>query len=174
MLEKLKLLLKNKLIDTDKKNTLNEENLFFESFINIKNQRLSLGVSRSQLSKKTKISVAVIEAIENGWSKNLPEKTFLLPMLEVLKNELHIEGNSLKKLIEKNSNKEDVDLIDYPKTINKNLFSNSQGIIIYMIFMLISIFLLNKYQLILSKENLNTVSPILYNQIKVGAEIDNK
>ncbi len=174
MFTNLRFLLKSKIIDVGKENTLEEENLFFESFKCIKNQRLSIGLSRAQLSQKTKISVAVIEAIENGWTKNLPEKTFLRPMLEVLENELNLKGNSLQKIISISPIKEDIDSIDYAKPLKANLFSKSQGIIIYTLFMLLSIFILNKYQLILSKNNLKTIAPILYNQIKVGTEIDNK
>ena len=92
-------------------------------------------------------------------------------MLEILEKELKFENQSLKKLIKTKDTKKDFNLINH-ESISSKLFSNSQGITTYIIFILLSIFLLNKYQLILSKNNLQTIMPILYNPIDLNKEIN--
>ncbi len=171
MLNKLKGFLNNREIGPSEKIILTNDSLCLELAQKIKNQRISIGITKSDLSRKTRISVAVIEAIENGWTHNLPEITYLSPMLEILEKELKLENHSLKKLIKTKEPKEDVHLSNHESNSSK-LFSKSQGITIYIIFILLSIFLLNKYQLILSKNNLQTISPILYNPTEQNGEIN--
>ncbi len=170
MLSKLKNFLNNRKIGPSEKIVLTNDSLFLEYAQKIKNQRLSIGITKSDLSRKTRISVAVIEAIENGWTHNLPEITYLSPMLEILEKELKLENHSLKKLIKTKGTKEDVHLSNH-ESISSILFSKSQGITIYIIFILLSIFLLNKYQLVLSKNNLQTIIPILYNPTEPNEKI---
>ena len=171
MLSKLRALLNNRKIDNTDKIVLTTDSLCLESAQKIKNQRISIGITKSELSRKTRISVAVIEAIENGWTHNLPEITYLSPMLEILEKELKLENQSLKKLIKTKEPKEDVHLSNH-ESISSKLFSKSQGITIYIIFILLSIFLLNKYQLVLSKNNLETIIPIPYNPTELNEEIN--
>ena len=145
----------------------NVESLFPEYGKKIKQQRINLGISRSELSRKTKISVSVIDSIENGWEHILPEKTYLTPMLQKLEKELNLENNSLKTLIEYNKNKKDKFKRNYLKNISTKIFLRSEGIILYTVFLLLSILLLNRYQLILSKKNLNTITPLLYKATEI-------
>ena len=65
----------------------------------LKERRRELGISRSNLTIKTKISVTVIEAIENGWIKQLPEKTYLAKMLYILEKELELEKNTFNPFL---------------------------------------------------------------------------
>ena len=171
MLSKLRAFLNNKIIDPNEKIVLANDSSYVEFAQKIKNQRISIGLTKSDLSRKTRISVAVIEAIENGWTHNLPEITYLSPMLEILEKELKLENQSLKKLIKTKEPKEDVHLSNH-ESISSKLFSKSQGITIYIIFILLSIFLLNKYQLILSKNNHQTIIPIPYNPTELNEEIN--
>ena len=171
MLSELRAFLNKKIIDPNDKIELANDSSYVEFAQKVKNQRISIGITKSDLSRKTRISVAVIEAIENGWTHNLPEITYLSPMLEILEKELKLENQSLKKLIKTKEPKEDVHLSNH-ESISSKLFSKSQGIIIYIIFILLSIFLLNKYQLILSKNNLQTIIPIPYNPTELNEEIN--
>ena len=172
MLSKLRSLINNRRIDSTGKVELDKDSLCLEFAQKIKNQRISIGITKSDLSRKTRISVAVIEAIENGWIHNLPEITYLAPMLEILEKELKLEKLSLKKLIKNKEPKEGIYPSNHDKSISSKLFSRSQGITIYILFILLSIFLLNKYQLILSQNNLQTITPIPYNQIELNKEIN--
>ncbi len=172
MLSKIRNFLNNRIIDSNEKNLLTNDNLYLELSQKIKNQRISIGITKSDLSRKTRISVAVIEAIENGWTHNLPEITYLAPMLEVIEKELRLEKQSLKKLIKSRKLKGDGHLSNHNKSISTKVFSSSQGITIYILFIFFSIFLLNKYQLVLSKNNLQTITPILYNQTEPNDEIN--
>ena len=172
MLSKLRAFLNNKIIDPNEKILLANDGSFIEFAQKIKNQRISIGITKSDLSRKTRISVAVIEAIENGWMDNLPEITYLAPMLEILEKELKLDKQSLTKLIKSKSPKEDIHLSNHDKSLSTQLFSSSQGITIYILFILLSIFLLNKYQLILSINNYQTITPILYNTIDLNEEIN--
>ena len=171
MLSKLKDFLNNRKIAPSEKTILTNNSLCLEFAQKIKNQRISIGITKSELSRKTRISVAVIEAIENGWTHNLPEITYLSPMLEILEKELKLENQSFKKLIKTKEPKEEVYLSNH-ESISSKLFSKSQGITIYIIFILLSIFLLNKYQLILSKNNQQTIIPIPYNPTELNEEIN--
>ena len=80
-------------IDTDDK-FLKAINLFTS-------QRKKLGISLEELSNKTRISKNVLIAIENGWEKYLPEKTYLISMLKILEIELNLEIGSLNGLLPK-------------------------------------------------------------------------
>ncbi len=171
MLSKLKNFLNNRKIGPSEKIILTNYSLCLEFAQRIKKQRISIGLTKSDLSRKTRISVAVIEAIENGWTHNLPEITYLSPMLEILQKELKLENQSLKKLIKTKEPKENVHLSNH-ESISSKLFSKSQGITIYIIFILLSISLLNKYQLILSENNLQTIKPIPYNPTEINEEIN--
>ena len=172
MLNKLRAFLNKKRKKPPEKIALNNDSFCLEFAQKIKNQRISIGITKSDLSRKTRISVAVIEAIENGWTHNLPEITYLAPMLEILEKELKLEKQSLNKLIKSKHPKEDIHLSNHHKSLSTQIFSRSQGIIIYILFILLSILLLNKYQLILSKNNLQTITPILYNPIDLNEEIN--
>ena len=87
----------------------NDSDSEFLKAINLfKNQRTKNKISIEELSKKTKISTNVLIAIENGWKKYLPEKTYLTSMLNRLEIELDLEIGSLngiliRKNIKKNS-----------------------------------------------------------------------
>ena len=172
MLSRISALLNKTIIDPNEEILLANDNSYLELSQKIKNQRISIGITKSDLSRKTRISVAVIEAIENGWTHNLPEITYLSPMLEILEKELKLEKQSLNKLIKRKNPKEEIRLSNHQKFLSKQLFSSSQGITIYILFILLSIFLLNKYQLILSKNNLQTITPIPYNPTELNEEIN--
>ena len=131
----------------------------------LKNEREKQNISRYYLSNKTKISVNVIEALENGWINQFPERAYLYKMLRILEGELKLDPNSLDGLIPYESNKinNKAKLLSFLDA-NK-IYSSSLSFTLYIICILTSILLLNKYHLFLSKSNVITVSPLLPDSI---------
>ena len=70
------------------------DNDFNEAINLFKAQRKKSGISLEQLSNETKISRNVLIAIENGWKKYLPEKTYLNSMIKSLETNLNLERGS--------------------------------------------------------------------------------
>ena len=66
----------------------------------IKKKREEYSLTRSELSKITLISVAVLESIENAWTERLPEYAYLSSMLNILESELNLKPNSLESFLE--------------------------------------------------------------------------
>ena len=69
------------------KEKANNDYKFHEAINLFTSQKERLGISLEELSNKTKISRNVLIAIENGWERNLPEKTYLISMLKKLEIE---------------------------------------------------------------------------------------
>ena len=124
-----------------------------------KNQRTKSGLSLEQLSKETKISRNVLIAIENGWRKYLPEKTYLISMIKILEIKLNLERGSLNGL---SAQKEIYTSISRFKFnfINIDFLNSWVGSLLYIIFMLFSILALNSQQRYLIKINSISTEPI--------------
>ena len=84
-------------------------------------------------------------------------------MLRILEKELNLDSNSLNGLILSESNKRPRRPIKSVFLDSNKVYSGSLSFIVYIIFMLASILLLNKYHLFLSKSNVITISPLLPN-----------
>ncbi len=157
-------LFKNSSIGLTEKNEISSEEDFGIACMLVKTQRRAYELSINQLAMKTKISERVIEAIENGSIKDLPEKTFLKQMLVKIEMELGLCKGSLLAILEKSKDKyqkQNVEII----TLNKiDFFSSWESNIVYTILMLLSILALNRQQYYLSNINSITVSPITSNQ----------
>ncbi len=126
----------------------------------IKERREELGLLRTDLSFKTRISVNVIQALENGWLNCLPERAYLSKMLTILEKELSLEEDSLKSIIidgKKNQSRGALSLL-IPRTID--IVSGRQGNILYITAILLSLFIINRQQFYLSINNGNTTSPL--------------
>ena len=143
-------------------------NLFIE-------QRKKAGISLEKLSKETKISRNVLIAIENGWDKYLPETTYLNSMIKSLEIKLNLERGSLKGLlVQKDS------VINTPRFkfnfINIDFLNSWIGSLLYLLFMLISILILNSQQRYLLKTNSVSTEPIITEKtlIKNGNIINNQ
>ena len=125
----------------------------------LKERREEMGLLRTDLSRKTKISVTVIEAIEKGWRNQLPERAYLMKMLVILENELNLDPNTLKDyLIEKESDSKKY-MLSSPISIE--LFSSWIGSGIYIVLMLTSICLINQYQSHLSNSDNGNIEYII-------------
>ena len=121
-------------------------------------QRKKLGISLEELSYKTKISRNVLIAIESAWKKNLPEKTYLISILKRLEIELELEVGSLEALLEQK-----VIIKSLPKFnfINIDFLNSWIGSLLYFIFMLLSILVINSQQKYLLKINSVSTEPLL-------------
>jgi len=131
----------------------------------VRNKRELAGFSRSSLSNKTRISVSVIEAIEKGWQKQLPEHAYLSKILTTLEKELILEQGILNSLLvqTRSKDKSRKDNLFTPGTIY--LFSNWQGTLVYFVLMLASILLINRQQRYLSIKNSQTTRPIISEEL---------
>ena len=126
----------------------------------LRKQREIYQLSRKELSHKTKISIAVIEAIEKGWANRLPEKAFLKRMLEIIEIELSISKGSLRPILSKANNPNEVKKSKVFTPGNIDIFRSRKGTLIYFIMIFTSILLLNKQQEKLASSHTITISPL--------------
>ena len=153
-----------------------DSNSNFAEAINLfKTQRKKIGISLEQLSIETKISRNVLVAIENGWEKYLPEKTYLISMIKSIEIKLSLERGSLNGLsIKKDSIKSSSKLkLNF---INIDFLNSWIGSLLYFVFMLLSILALNSQQRYLIKINSISTEPITSEKtvINNGAFINNQ
>tara|TARA_B100000579_G_C22602485_1_gene743358 strand:- start:122 stop:667 length:546 start_codon:yes stop_codon:yes gene_type:complete len=138
-----------------------DADLEFSNAINIfKSQRNNSGISLEELSNKTKISRNVLIAIENGWRKYLPEKTYLFSMIKTLEHELGLERGSLKGLLVQEISVNNLSRFKF-NFINIDFLNSWIGSLIYFILMLLSILAINIQQKYLLKINSVSTEPIL-------------
>ena len=124
----------------------NNKNELHKASILIKDQMRIKGISRIELSNRTKISKNVLEAIENAWSNQLPENTYLNSMLVLLESELDLTEGSLKGIMKDKEIKSNKNKVIVFAPGNINIFTSWQGNLIYIILMMFSIGLINKVQ----------------------------
>ena len=142
---------------------------FLEAISLFTSQREKLGISLKELSAKTKISRNVLIAIENGWKKYLPEKTYLISMLKILEIELNLEKGSLNGLLVQTINKNNLSKFKF-KFINIDFLNSWFGSLLYFIIMLLSVLALNSQQKYLLKINSLTTEPVLINKTSMENE----
>ena len=145
------------------------DNEFSEAINLFKTQRMNIGISLETLSKETKISRNVLIAIENGWKKYLPEKTYLNSMIKSLETNLNLERGSLNALsVQKNSD-DNTSRFKF-NFINIDFLNSWVGSLLYFIIMVLSILALNSQQKYLLKINSVTTKPVLVNQTSMENE----
>ncbi len=148
----------------------------FSEAINLfRSQRKKAGVSLEQLSKETKISRNVLIAIENGWKKHLPETTYLISMIKTLEIKLNLERGSLNGLAESKRSVKNISRFKF-NFINIDFLNSWIGSLLYIIFMLLSILILNSQQKYLIKNNSVSIETITTEKtiIEDGIIINNK
>ena len=142
----------------------------FSKAINLfTSQRTKLNISLEELSTKTKISRNVLIAIENGWKKYLPEKTYLISMVKIIEIELDLETGSLNGLLAQKINNNSLSKIKF-NFINIDFLNSWTGSLLYLILMFLSILALNSQQKYLLKINSVSTEPVLMDK----NNIDNK
>ena len=144
---------------SDSHNKPRNDNEFSEAINLFKTQRMKIGISIETLSKETKISRNVLIAIENGWKKYLPEKTYLISMIKSLELNLNLEKGSLNGL---SIQKDSINKVSRLKLnfINIDFLNSWIGSLLYFIIMLLSILALNSQQKYLIKINSISTEPI--------------
>ena len=139
----------------------------FSKAINLfTSQRKKFGISLEELSKKTKISRNVLIAIENGWKKYLPEKTYLIGMIKRLEIELHLEIGSLNGLLTQKVTTNDLSKLKF-KFINIDFLDSWIGSLLYLILMFLSILAINSQQKYLLKINSVSTEPVLLDDVGI-------
>ena len=135
------------------------DNDFNEAINLFKAQRKKSGITIEQLSNETKISRNVLIAIENGWKKYLPEKTYLNSMIKSLETNLNLERGSLNALSVQKNSEDNISRIKF-NFINIDFLNSWIGSLLYFIIMLLSILALNSQQKYLIKINSFSTEPI--------------
>ena len=155
---------KKTLIDSKSlKEEANNDYKFHEAIYLFTSQKERLGISLEELSNKTKISRNVLIAIENGWEKYLPEKTYLVSMIKILETELSLEKGSLNGILAKKIVNKTLSKLKF-NFINIDILSSWAGSLLYFIFMLLSIFALNFQQKYLLKIHSLSTEPVIINK----------
>ena len=163
---------KKKLSDfSNLKEAQDTDNEFSKAISLFTSQRTKLSISLEELSAKTKISRNVLIAIENGWKKYLPEKTYLISMLKILEIELNLERGSLNGLLVQKIINNNLSKFKF-KFINIDFLNSWVGSLLYFIFMFLSILALNSQQKYLLKINSVSTEPVHINEHRI--EIKNR
>ncbi len=142
---------------------ISSKRLLMEAGRIVKERREEYGISRSELAERTRITTTVLEAIEEGWEKKLPEKAYLCSMLTILESELNLQKNTLNGILQGDRKSSDKKSSKTFTLRNIDIFRTWQGNLLYLILMLISIFGLNYQQRYLSKVNSHLIGPITPN-----------
>ncbi len=154
---------------SNSKDKQNDDYEFLKAINLFTSQRKKLGFSLDELSNNTKISRNVLIAIENGWKKHLPEKTYLISMLKILEIKLNLERGSLNGLLAQEIIKDSKPNLKF-NFINIDFLNSWVGSLIYFILMLLSILALNSQQKYLIKLNSVSTDPILIKETNIEAE----
>jgi hypothetical protein len=65
----------------------------------LRESREAKGLRLGDLAQRTRISIAVLEALEKGWKERLPAATYLRTMLLLLEQELDLPAHSLEAVL---------------------------------------------------------------------------
>ena len=149
---------------SEKKQNLDPDYEFTNAIGLFKSQREKLGISLEDLSNKTKISKNVLIAIENGWKKYLPERTYLISMIKIIEIELDLERGSLNNLLAEKVDNSSISSFKL-NFINIDFLNSWIGSLLYLIFMFLSILALNSQQKYLLKINSVSTEPIIINEV---------
>ena len=132
----------------------------------LQQERERQGLSMRQLALDTRVSTAVLEALEKGWLQRLPEAAFLGTILHKLAERLSLPGAEIDQEIKAalpplyKSNKQASDRITGFTLGSIELFSTWQGTIAYGAMVLVLIYGLNLQQRQLASANGISIAPI--------------
>lgn len=126
--------------------------------------REARGLSLRQLAINTRVSTAVLEALEKGWSDRLPEPTYLRAMLKLLEQHLQLQPGALQGALPTGRSRglegrgERGQGLALPMAIE--LLGSWQGSLAYGILCLALIYGINRQQQHLASLGLLTLRPI--------------
>lgn len=130
----------------------------------LRRRREQRHLSLRQLAMETRISTAVLEALERGWRDRLPEPTYLRTMLPLIERHLDLDPGSLEAVLP-------AEALRGPATAahtrlrrftpgSIDVFTSWQGTLLYAVLVLGLIYALNLQQQQLARSALRTVAPI--------------
>ncbi|MEO1003927.1 MAG: helix-turn-helix transcriptional regulator [Cyanobacteria bacterium J06638_7] len=136
-----------------------------EAGLELRRQREQRQLSLRQLADATRISTAVLEALERGWRDRLPEPAYLRTMLPLIERHLELEPGSLEAVLPRGESGGSRDRPDggllrrfTPGSID--VFTTWQGSVLYGLLTLGLIYALNVQQQRLAAAGLLAVAPI--------------
>ncbi len=130
----------------------------------LREARESRGIGLRQLALDTRISTAVLEALERGWRDRLPEAAYLRTMLPLLEHHLELPGGCLDGVLppeqdRRNGRRRDSVLLRFtPGSID--VFTTWQGTVLYAVLCGALLYGLNLQQRQLAAQGLNVLRPI--------------
>lgn len=135
-----------------------------ESGQRLRAAREARGLSLRQLALDTRISTAVLEALEKGWRERLPEATYLRTMLSLLEQHLELESGTLETALPPRqrqgvASRPGGRLRRFPLT-SIEVFGTWQGVLLYAGLCLALIYGLNREQQRLAARGLFSLRPI--------------
>lgn len=128
----------------------------------LRQAREQRGLTLRQLADQTRISTAVLEALERGWRDRLPEPAYLRSMLPLLERFLELEPSSLRAaLLDGHSDRQRnrAQTVRLP-WLSVQLFSTWQGSALYGALLLLLIYVLNLEQQRLAAQGLLALRPV--------------
>lgn len=130
----------------------------------LRQRREERGLSLRQLALDTRISAAVLEALERGWSDRLPEATYLRTMLPLIERHLELEPASLQKLLPREplpgQRLHQSSLLRRFTPGSIDVFTTWQGTLLYGLLTLGLIYALNLQQQRLANAGWRAVAPL--------------
>ena len=130
----------------------------------LREARESRGIGLRQLAIETRISTAVLEALERGWRDRLPEAAYLRTMLPLLEHHLELPGGCLDGVLppeqeRRSGRRRDTGLLRFtPGSID--VFTTWQGTVLYAVLCAGLLYGLNLQQRHLAAQGLNALRPI--------------
>ena len=130
----------------------------------LREARARRGIGLRQLAIDTRISTAVLEALERGWRDRLPEAAYLRTMLPLLEHHLELPGGCLDGVLppeqeRRSGRRRDTVLLRFtPGSID--VFTTWQGTVLYAVLCGGLLYGLNLQQRQLAAQGLNALRPI--------------
>jgi transcriptional regulator with XRE-family HTH domain len=130
----------------------------------LREAREACGLGLRQLAQETRISTAVIEALERGWRDRLPEAAYLRTMLRLLEEHLDLPAGSLRGALPEptgrpgRNGRDPLVLRFTPGSID--VFTSWQGTLLYGVLTLALVYGLNLQQRRLAERGLHTIAPL--------------
>lgn len=130
----------------------------------LRQRREERGLSLRQLALDTRISAAVLEALERGWPDRLPEATYLRTMLPLIERHLDLPPACLDPVLARGNQQEvrqlrQADSLRFtPGSID--VFTTWQGTILYGVLTLALVYGLNLQQRKIAAQGLVALRPI--------------
>ncbi|MEA5415477.1 helix-turn-helix domain-containing protein, partial [Synechococcus sp. BA-132 BA5] len=130
----------------------------------LREARENRGIGLRQLALDTRISTAVLEALERGWRDRLPEAAYLRTMLPLLEHHLELPGGCLNGVLpaeqdRRHGRRRDTVLLRFtPGSID--VFTTWQGTVLYGVLCGGLLYGLNLQQRQLAAQGLQALRPI--------------